>query len=136
MGASILFWPICAGSDTSTFFSSYRYADKQIHAKAKEENSWKYLGMYMLTASGEENKPHWSYKVNGSLFTCLTATVTVNGLENEMSSELPFSRLKMGVESRVNLETEGREDLPLLETPIFDRENGNLREFHFINCLT
>ena len=73
---------------------------------------------------------------NGSLFTCFTATVTVNGLENEMSSELLFSRLKMGVESRVNLETEGREGLPLLETPIFDRENSNLRGFHFINCLT
>ena len=74
---------------------------------------------------------------NGSLFTCFTATVTVNGLENEMSSELPFSRLKMGVESRVNLETEGREGLPLLETPpIFDHEIDNLREFHFINRLT
>ena len=55
-----------------------------------------------------------------------------------MSSKFAFSRLKMGeVESRVNLETEGREGLPLLETPpIFDREIDNLREFHFINCLT
>ena len=58
-------------------------------------------------------------KNNGSLFTCFTATVTVNSLENEMSSELLVSRLKMGVESRVNLETEGREGLPLLETPPF-----------------
>ena len=32
----------------------------------------------------------------GSLFTYLLATVTVNDLENEMSGELPFSRLKMG----------------------------------------
>ena len=70
------------------------------------------------------------------MFTCFTATVTVNSLENEMSSELLVSRLKMGVESRVNLETEGREDLPLLKTPIFDRETSNLCEFHFINCLT
>ena len=37
-----------------------------------------------------------SFFRNGSLFTCFTATVTVNGLENEMSSELLFSRLKMG----------------------------------------
>ena len=53
------------------------------------------------------------------MFTCFTATVTVNSLENELSSELLVSRLKMGVESRVNLETEGREGLPLLETPHF-----------------
>ena len=74
---------------------------------------------------------------NGSLFDVFLATVKENNEENEMSSKFAFSRLKMGeVESRVNLETEGREGLPLLETPIFDRENGNLREFHFINCLT
>ena len=33
---------------------------------------------------------------NGSLFTYLTATVTVNGLENEMSSELRFQGRKWG----------------------------------------
>ena len=33
---------------------------------------------------------------NGSLFTYLTATVTVNGLENEMSSELQFQGRKWG----------------------------------------
>ena len=40
---------------------------------------------------------------NGSLFTYLTATVTVNGLENEMSSELRFQGRKWGVTSRVHL---------------------------------
>ena len=70
------------------------------------------------------------------MFNVFLATVKENNVENEMSGELPFSRLKMGeVESRVNLETEGREDLPLLETPIFDREIGNLREFHFLHLF-
>ena len=72
------------------------------------------------------------------MFDVFLATVKENNEENEMSSKFAFSRLKMGeVESRVNLETEGREGLPLLETPpIFDRENGKKREFHFINRLT
>ena len=39
---------------------------------------------------------------NGSLFTYLPATVTVNGLENEMSSELRFQGRKWGVASRVH----------------------------------
>ena len=57
---------------------------------------------------------------NGSLFDVFLATVKENNEENEMSSKFAFSRLKMGeVESRVNLETEGREGLPLLETPPF-----------------
>ena len=34
--------------------------------------------------------------LNGSLFTYLPATVTVNGLENEMSSELRFQGRKWG----------------------------------------
>ena len=76
---------------------------------------------------------------NGSLFTYLLATVTVNGLENEMSSELRFHGRKWGVVSRVHPRDPpkgGREGLPLLKTPIFDREIDNLREFHFINRLT
>ena len=41
-------------------------------------------------------EPHlWNFG-NGSLFTCFTATVTVNGLENEMSSELRFQGRKWG----------------------------------------
>ena len=39
---------------------------------------------------------------NGSLFTYLLATVTVNGLENELSSELRFQGRKWGVASRVH----------------------------------
>ena len=75
---------------------------------------------------------------NGSLFTCFTATVTVNGLENEMSSELRFQGRKWGVESRVHpRDPEGVErGYPCLRPPIFDREIDNLREFHFINRLT
>ena len=71
------------------------------------------------------------------MFDVFLATVKENNEENEMSSKFAFSRLKMGVvESRVNLETEGREGLPLLETPpIFDRENANFREFHFIHLF-
>ena len=38
----------------------------------------------------------------GSLFTYLTATVTVNDLENEMSNELRFQGRKWGVASRVH----------------------------------
>ena len=54
------------------------------------------------------------------MFDVFLATVKENNEENEMSSKFAFSRLKMGeVESRVNLETEGREGLPLLETPPF-----------------
>ena len=58
---------------------------------------------------------------NGSLFTYLTATVTVNGLENEMSSKLLFSRLKMGGSRKQGnpRDPKGREGLPLLETPPF-----------------
>ena len=41
------------------------------------------------------------FLTNGSLFTYLPATVTVNGLENEMSSELRFQGQKWGVASRV-----------------------------------
>ena len=33
---------------------------------------------------------------NGSLFNVFLATVKENNVENEMSGELPFSRLKMG----------------------------------------
>ena len=33
---------------------------------------------------------------NGSLFNVFLATVKENDVENEMSGELPFSRLKMG----------------------------------------
>ena len=61
-------------------------------------------------------------KKNGSLFTYLTATVTVNGLENEMSSELRFQGRKWGVASRVHPRDPpkgGREGLPLLKTPHF-----------------
>ena len=48
---------------------------------------------------------------NGSLFTYLPATVTVNGLENEMSSYCHF-KVKNGGEGR-------KQGLPLLETPPF-----------------
>ena len=61
-------------------------------------------------------------KRSGSLFTYLTATVTVNGLENEMSSELRFQGRKWGVASRVHPRDPpkgGREGLPLLKTPHF-----------------
>ena len=34
--------------------------------------------------------------INGSLFNVFLATVKENDVENEMSGELPFSRLKMG----------------------------------------
>ena len=34
--------------------------------------------------------------INGSLFNVFLATVKENNVENEMSGELPFSRLKMG----------------------------------------
>ena len=72
------------------------------------------------------------------MFTYLTATVTVNGLENEMSSELRFQGRKWGVKSRVPpQEPKGvKWGYPCLRPPIFDREIGNLREFHFINRLT
>ena len=62
-----------------------------------------------------------SLEINGSLFTYLTATVTVNGLENEMSSKLLFSRLKMGEGRKQGnpRDPKGREGLPLLETPPF-----------------
>ena len=75
----------------------------------------------------------------GSLFTYLPATVTVNGLENEMSDYCRFQGRKWGVGRKQGKprDPKGREGLPLLETPpIFDRENGNNREFHFINRLT
>ena len=76
--------------------------------------------------------------MHGSLFTCLTAAVTVNCLENEMSSELRFQGRKWWVESRVHPpDPKGVEKgYPCLRPPIFDREIGNLREFHFINRLT
>ena len=35
-------------------------------------------------------------ETNGSLFNVFLATVKENNVENEMSGELPFSRLKMG----------------------------------------
>ena len=62
-----------------------------------------------------------SLNINGSLFTCFTATVTVNSLENEMSSELLVSRLKMGEGRKQGnpRDPKGREGLPLLETPPF-----------------
>ena len=48
----------------------------------------------------QNNRRHLLVRVarlnNGSLFTYLTATVTVNGLENEMSSELRFQGRKWG----------------------------------------
>ena len=48
----------------------------------------------------KEEKPfsckYCKKKNNGSLFTYLPATVTVNGLENEMSSELRFQGRKWG----------------------------------------
>ena len=74
----------------------------------------------------------------GSLFTYLTATVTVNDLENEMSNELRFQGRKWGVASRVPpWDPEGVErGYPCLRPPIFDREIDNLREFYFINRLT
>ena len=77
---------------------------------------------------------------NGSLFTYLPATVTVNGLENEMSSELRFQGRKWGgSQAGYTLETPRRgveRGYPCLRPPIFDREIDNLREFHFINRLT
>ena len=77
-------------------------------------------------------------KGNGSLFTYLLATVMENSKENKMSSELPISRLKMGDRKQGNpRDPEGVErGYPCLRPPIFDREIDNLREFHFINCLT
>ena len=53
---------------------------------------------------------------NGSLFNLFLAIVKENNVENELSGELPFSRLKMG--DRKGLE-----------------RNGNLREFHFIHLF-
>ena len=47
---------------------------------------------------------------NGSLFNVFLATVKENNVENEMSGELPFSRLKMG---------DRKQGLPLLESPPF-----------------
>ena len=71
---------------------------------------------------------------NGSLFTYLPATVTVNGLENEMSSELRFQGRKWGVASRVHpRDPEGVErGYPCLRPPIFDREIDNLREYFIL----
>ena len=43
-----------------------------------------------------KKKKNSSESKNGSLFTYLPATVTVNGLENEMSSELRFQGRKWG----------------------------------------
>ena len=42
--------------------------------------------------------PVWQNQnyTNGSLFNVFLATVKENNVENEMSGELPFSRLKMG----------------------------------------
>ena len=59
--------------------------------------------------------------VNGSLFNVFLATVKENDVENEMSGELPFSRLKMGgqKQSTPSRPQRGREGLPLLETPPF-----------------
>ena len=74
---------------------------------------------------------------NGSLFTYLTATVTVNGLENEMSSELRFQGRKWGVESRVHpRDPAGVErGYPCLRPPIFDRENANFANFILFICF-
>ena len=77
------------------------------------------------------------HQLNDSLFTYLTATVTVNGLENEMSSELQFQGRKWGVESRVHpRDPAGVErGYPCLRPPIFDRENANFCEFHFFHLF-
>ena len=58
---------------------------------------------------------------NGSLFTYLPATVTVNGLENEMSGYCRFQGRKWGVGRKQGKprDPKGREGLPLLETPPF-----------------
>ena len=60
-------------------------------------NEWK-----LNINKSAKSLPKIQLKRNGSLFTYLTATVTVNGLENEMSSELRFQGRKWGVASRVH----------------------------------
>ena len=63
---------------------------------------------------------------NGSLFTYLTATVTVNGLENEMSGYCRFQGRKWGgrKQDKPQDPERGREGLPLLETPPFLTAKG------------
>ena len=61
------------------------------------------------------------FRINGSLFTYLPATVTVNGLENEMSGYCRFKGRKWGKGRKQGKprDPKGREGLPLLETPHF-----------------
>ena len=49
-----------------------------------------------LACNTKSNDNKIKHANNGSLFTYLLATVMENSKENKMSSELPFSRLKMG----------------------------------------
>ena len=100
--------------------------------------SFKMKSVYLFTLccgiiKGDAMNLRRAYR-NGSLFTYLTATVTVNGLENEMSSELRFQGRKWGVASRVHpRDPEGVErGYPCLRPPIFDREIDNLREYFIL----
>ena len=66
--------------------------------------------------------------VNGSLFNVFLATVKENDVENEMSGELPFSRLKMG---------DRKQGLPLLEIPQFlTAKMAIYANFSFFDCFS
>ena len=71
------------------------------------------------------------------MFTYLLATVTVNDLENEMSSELRFQGQKWGVLSRGNpfRPLRGLKGYPAFDPPIFDLEIAIHCSIHFLNRL-